>query len=146
PAPALIMHRLGGELAKQCEDDQRIGCLSANTAAELGREIDAVCTILDPDRQAWLETYRIVLERGQIEGHIRSELDAGVHAELIHSVLAGLRVAARVMPAENVQAQATAFIAGLCTPAGLTALHNHTAARTDLRSPGLPVSTESSPQ
>ncbi|MGO2616309.1 MAG: TetR/AcrR family transcriptional regulator, partial [Brevibacterium aurantiacum] len=69
-----------------------------------------------------------------------------VHAELIHSVLAGLRVAARVMPAENVQAQATAFIAGLCTPAGLTALHDHTAASTGIDSPGLPVSTESSPQ
>ena len=128
--PALLMHRLGGELAKQCEDDKRIGCLSANTAAELGREVDAVCTILDPDRRAWLETYRIVVERGQAEGHIRPELDAEVHAELIHSVLAGLRISARVMPADSVQAQLRAFIDGLCTPEGLA----------------VPVSTESSSQ
>ena len=123
PAPVLIMARLGGELSKQCEDDKRVGCLSANTAAELGREVDAVCTILDPDRQAWLETYRIVLERGQVDGHIRPELNAQVHAELIHSVLAGLRIAARVMPADHVHAQTRAFVDGLCTPAGLTALH-----------------------
>lgn len=147
PVPTLIMDRLGGELAKQCEDDQRIGCLSANTAAELGREVDAVCTILDPDRQAWLETYSIALERGQIEGHIRPELDAKVHSELIHSVLAGLRIAARVMPSDNVLTQSTAFIEGLCTPAGLAALRDHAAAQTlGRRSPGHSISTESSAQ
>lgn len=146
PAPALIMHRLGGALAGQCRDDKRIGCLSANTAAELGREVDAVSTILDPDRQAWLETYRIVLERGQFEGHIRSELDAAVHAELIHSVLAGLRVSVRVMPADNVQAQATAFVEGLCTPEGLAAFHDHAPLHVDSGSPGHPVSIEGGPQ
>ncbi|SDS38320.1 DNA-binding transcriptional regulator, AcrR family [Brevibacterium sandarakinum] len=147
PAPTLIMHRLGGELAKQCEDDKRIGCLSANTAAELGRDVDAVCTILDPDRRAWLETYSIVLERGQVEGHIRPDVDTKVHAELIHSVLAGLRIAARVMPADNVQAQANAFIEALCTPEGITALHNHTAPHTyDGRAPGHLISTEGSAQ
>lgn len=140
PTPTLITDRLGGELAGQCEDEKRIGCLSANTAAELGREVDAVTTILDPDRRAWIESYRLVLERGQVEGHIRSELDAKVHAELIHSVLAGLRIAARVvLPADNVLAQATAFIEGLCTPEGLTALHDH-------RAPGHLISTESSSQ
>lgn len=146
PAPALIMHRLGGALAEQFQNDKRIGCLSANTAAELGREVDAVSTILDPDRRAWLETYRIVLERGQVEGHIRSELDAAVHAELIHSVLAGLRVSVRVMLADNVQAQTTAFIEGLCTPEGLAAFHAHTPLHVDSDSPGHPVSTEGSPQ
>ena len=147
PAPTLIMDRLGGELAEQCEDDQRIGCLSANTAAELGREVDAVCTILDPDRQAWLDSYRLVLERGQVEGHIHSELDAKVHAELIHSVLAGLRIAARVMPADNVLAQARAFIEGLCTPEGFAALHGHTAPHTyGRKTPGHPITTESSTQ
>ena len=140
PAPTLIMDRLGGELARQCEDDKRIGCLSANTAAELGREVDAVTTILDPDRQAWLDAYSLVLERGQDEGHIRSELEAKVHGELIHSVFAGLRIAARVMPAGNVLTQATSFIEGLCTPEGLTALHNHTALHEHL------ISTESSSQ
>ncbi|MDN6122906.1 MAG: TetR/AcrR family transcriptional regulator [Brevibacterium sp.] len=147
PAPALIMDRLGGELSKQCEDDNRVGCLSANTAAELGREVDAVCTILDPDRRAWLESYRIVLERGQIDGHIRPSLDTEVHAELIHSVLAGLRIAARVMPPDSVHAQATAFIEGLCTPEGLTALHDHTPPhRYGAESPGHLISTESSAQ
>ncbi|MBM6591682.1 TetR/AcrR family transcriptional regulator [Brevibacterium sp. RIT 803] len=147
PAPTLIMHRLGGELAKQCEDDKRIGCLSANTAAELGREVDAVCTILDPDRQAWLEVYSIVLERGQVEGHVRPEVDTKVHAELIHSVLAGLRITARVMPADNVQAQASAFIEALCTPAGITALHNHMPPHAYVGSaPGHLISTEGSAQ
>lgn len=146
PAPTLIMDRLGGELAEQCEDDQRIGCLSANTAAELGREVDAVCTILDPDRVAWLETYRIVLDRGQVEGTIRPELDTEVHAELIHSVLAGLRISARVMPTDAVLAQATAFIEGLCTHEGRTALHDHTELHDTSCSPGHPISTEGNPQ
>ncbi|HCG54597.1 MULTISPECIES: TetR/AcrR family transcriptional regulator [Brevibacterium] len=147
PAPRLIMHRLGGELAKQCEDEARVGCLSANTAAELGREVDAVCAILDPDHQAWLESYRFVLERGQVEGHIRSELDAKVHAQLLSSVLAGLRIAARVMPADSVQSQATAFVEGLCTRKGLRALHDHTASHTYGRnSPGHLIATESSAQ
>ena len=139
PAPALIMDRLGGELSKQCEDDKRIGCLSANTAAELGREVDAVSTILDPDRAAWVDVYRSILKRGQAEGDIRSDLDATVHAELVYSVLAGLRIAARVMHSDNVQAQARAFVADLCTPAGLAQnLFHH-------RPPGQLVPNESSP-
>lgn len=126
PAPVLLMDRLGGELSKQCEDDKRVGCLSANTAAELGREVDAVSTILDPDREAWLDTYRLILDRGQHDGHIRSDLNAKVHAELIFSVLAGLRVAARVMPADTIHAQTSAFVEGLCTPEGLSALRTPT--------------------
>ncbi|MCM1013249.1 MULTISPECIES: TetR/AcrR family transcriptional regulator [unclassified Brevibacterium] len=122
PAPVLVFERLGGALAQQCADEKRTGCLSANTAAELGREVDAVCTILDPDRTAWLATYRALLDRGQTEGHIRPDLDAAVTAELIHSVLAGLRIAARVMPADNVQAQARTFVESLCTPDGVTTL------------------------
>lgn len=118
PAPALLFERLGGELAQQCADEKRIGCLSANTAAELGREVDAVCTILDPDRAAWLDTYRTLIVRGQAEGHLRSELDPKSTGELVQSVLAGLRVSARVMPAEDVDAQARTFVAALCTPAG----------------------------
>ncbi|WP_166968594.1 TetR/AcrR family transcriptional regulator [Brevibacterium atlanticum] len=122
PAPVLLYHRLGGQLAMQCEDEKRTGCLSANTAAELGREVDAVCTILDPDREAWLTTYRRLLERGQRSGHIRSELDPLVHARLIYSVLAGLRIAARVMPEDEVLSQARAFVACLCTPQGTATL------------------------
>ena len=122
PAPVLLFHRLGGQLAKQCEDEKRTGCLSANTAAELGREVDAVCTILDSDRDAWLTTYRSLLERGQEAGHIRPELNSQVHAQLIYSVLAGLRIAARVMPEDEVLSQARAFVAGLCTPAGAATL------------------------
>lgn len=134
PAPVLLMHRLGGELAKQCADENRTGCLSANTAAELGREVDAVCSILDPDRAAWVSTYRTVFERGQADGDIRPEIDAHVHAQLAHSVLAGLRIAARVMPTAEVLAQARAFVDGMCTPAGLRA------------SAGIPFPTENSPQ
>lgn len=122
PAPVLLMHRLGGELKKQCDDENRTGCLSANTAAELGREVDAVCSILDPDRDAWLDTYRGLLERGQEAGHIRAELDPPVHARLVHSVLAGLRIAARVMPEDEVLSQANAFVAGMCTPTGAATL------------------------
>ena len=118
PAPALLFERLGGELEKQCADERRIGCLSANTAAELGREVDAVCTILDPDRAAWLETYRTLITRGQADGYIRDDLDPKSSGELVQSVLAGLRVSARVMPAEDVDAQARTFVAALCTPAG----------------------------
>jgi TetR/AcrR family transcriptional repressor of nem operon len=122
PAPVLLYHRLGGQLAQQCEDEKRTGCLSANTAAELGREVDAVCTILDPDREAWLTTYRSLLERGQSAGYIQSELDPLVHARLIYSVLAGLRIAARVMPEDEVLSQARAFVTDLCTPAGAATL------------------------
>lgn len=122
PAPVLLMHRLGGELKKQCDDENRTGCLSANTAAELGREVDAVCSILDPDRDAWLDTYSGIIERGQTAGHILADLDPRIHSPLIHSVLAGLRIAARVMTTEDVLAQARAFVAGLCTPAGKATL------------------------
>lgn len=122
PAPVLLMHRLGGELKKQCDDENRTGCLSANTAAELGREVDAVCSILDPDRNAWLDTYSGIIERGQTAGHILADIDPRIHAPLIHSVLAGLRIAARVMTTEDVLAQARAFVAGLCTPAGRATL------------------------
>lgn len=122
PAPVLLMHRLGGELKKQCDDENRTGCLSANTAAELGREVDAVCSILDPDRNAWLDTYSGIIERGQTAGHILADIDPWIHAPLIHSVLAGLRIAARVMTTEDVLAQARAFVAGLCTPAGRATL------------------------
>lgn len=122
-APVLLMHRLGGELDRQCEDDKRIGCLSANTVAELGREVDAVCTILDPDRAAWLDVYQTVLERGQSARQFRADLAARIHAELTFSVLAGLRIAARAMDADQVHAQALAFVEGLCTPEGLQALH-----------------------
>ncbi|WP_152346178.1 TetR/AcrR family transcriptional regulator [Brevibacterium sp. CFH 10365] len=139
PAPVLLMHRLGGELEKQCEDENRTGCLSANTAAELGREVDSVCSILDPDRDAWLSTYAGIIERGQTSGHILDDLDPRIHAQLIHSVLAGLRTAARVMTTENVLAQARAFVTGLCTPAG----------RATLNHPGAPgsagASTKGSP-
>jgi len=122
PAPVLLMHRLRGELKKQCDDENRTGCLSANTAAELGREVDAVCSILDPDRNAWLDTYSGIIERGQTAGHILADIDPRIHAPLIHSVLAGLRIAARVMTTEDVLAQARAFVAGLCTPAGRATL------------------------
>lgn len=122
-APVLLMHRLGGELDRQCEDDKRIGCLSANTVAELGREVDAVCTILDPDRAAWLNVYQAVLERGQSARQIRADLDSRIHAELTFSVLAGLRIAARAMDASRVHAQALAFVESMCTPEGLQALH-----------------------
>lgn len=122
PAPVLLMHRLGGALEQQCEDENRTGCLSANTAAELGREVDAVCSILDPDRDAWLDTYSGIIERGQSADHILDDLDPRVHAQLIYSVLAGLRIAARVMPEDHVLAQARAFVAGLCTPAGKATL------------------------
>ncbi|WP_434592613.1 TetR/AcrR family transcriptional regulator [Brevibacterium sp. 1718] len=122
PAPVLLMHRLRGELKKQCDDENRTGCLSANTAAELGREVDVVCSILDPDRNAWLDTYSGIIERGQTAGHILADIDPRIHAPLIHSVLAGLRIAARVMTTEDVLAQARAFVAGLCTPAGRATL------------------------
>jgi TetR/AcrR family transcriptional repressor of nem operon len=122
PAPVLLMHRLGGALTQQCEDENRTGCLSANTASELGREVDAVCSILDADRDAWLDTYTGVLERGQEDGHVRTDIDPRIHAQLVHSVLAGLRIAARVMPADEVLAQAQAFVSGLSTPSGKAAL------------------------
>lgn len=133
PAPALLMHRLGGELTKQCADENRTGCLSANTAAELGREVDAVCSILDPDRDAWVAAYRTLIERGQATELIRPDIDANVHGELVQSVLAGLRIGARVLPAETVLAQARAFVENLCTPAGRAALD-------------APTPTESRPQ
>lgn len=139
PAPVLLMERLGGELTIQCADQKKIGCLSANTAAELGREVDAVSTILDADREAWIATYAALIARGQSAGDLLGDIDAAVHARLVFSVLAGLRIAARIMPASEVLDQVRAFVAGLCTPAGRATLDT-TGPRPGTPGPGTPDS------
>lgn len=126
PAPLVLFDRLDSELSAQCADDKRIGCLSANTVAELGRQMDSVSEILDENHDAWIETYSTIIDRGQESGHIRADIDPDVNADLFHSVLAGLRVAARVLPVKSIRAQSAAFVSGLCTDPGRTVLDSRT--------------------
>lgn len=128
-APVLLMERLGGELAHQCEDVKRVGCLSANTAAELGRALEPVNGILDANRSVWVQTYAELLRRGIAAGHIRPTIVPEVHGPLIQSVLAGLRITARISTPAEVQAQTRAFVASLCTETGAAALETSTPER-----------------
>jgi len=118
PAPVLIHERLAGQVLPQCEDDRRAGCLTVNTAVELGRSVADVAAIIDADRADWLATYAEVIRRGQREGHLRRELDPTVHAALLHTTLAGMRVTARIVDEDELRVQIDTFVAGWCTESG----------------------------
>ncbi|HWK90926.1 MAG TPA: TetR/AcrR family transcriptional regulator [Luteimicrobium sp.] len=122
PAPVVLRRRFTDALGDQCARDDRPGCLSVNTTVELGRSMDGVTALLDADRGAWIETYARILERGRVEGHVRPELDPHAFGPLVHSTLAGLRVAARVATPTEVRAQLDAFLDALSTDAGRAAL------------------------
>jgi len=127
PAPVVLRRRFTDALGDQCARDDRPGCLSVNTAVELGRSMDGVTALLDADRGAWIDAYAQILARGRDEGHVRPDVDPGTFGPLVHTTLAGLRVAARVATPDEVRAQLGAFLDALSTDAGRAALVAHPA-------------------
>jgi TetR/AcrR family transcriptional repressor of nem operon len=115
PAPVVLRRRIAEAIGAQCSRDDRAGCLSVNTAVELGRSMDAVAAILDADRARWLAAYTVVIERGQREGDLRPELDAAGLAALVHTTMAGLRVAARVATPAELERQIDVLLATMTT-------------------------------
>ncbi|GMA24462.1 TetR family transcriptional regulator [Luteimicrobium album] len=122
PAPVVLRRRFTDTLGDQCAREDRAGCLSVNTAVELGRSMDGVTALLDADRGAWIDAYARILARGREEGHVRPDVDPETFGPLVHTTLAGLRVAARVATPQEVRAQLDAFLDALSTDAGRTAL------------------------
>ncbi|MGC5168345.1 TetR/AcrR family transcriptional regulator [Luteimicrobium sp. DT211] len=122
PAPVVLRRRFTDALGDQCAREDRAGCLSVNTAVELGRSMDGIAALLDADRAAWIDAYARILARGRAEGHVRADVDADAFAPLFHTTLAGLRVAARVATPQEVRAQLDAFLDALSTDAGRQAL------------------------
>lgn len=122
PAPRLLHHRLTSQLLAQYADENRRGCLVVNTALELGRSIERYATIIDADREGWVELYAELIARGQRQRHLRAELDPRVSAGLLHTAMAGLRVTARIAPEAQIVEQIDALITGWCTPSGSTTL------------------------
>jgi TetR/AcrR family transcriptional repressor of nem operon len=122
PAPVVLRRRFSDALGDQCARDDRPGCLSVNTTVELGRSMDGVTALLDADRGAWIDAYVRILARGRDEGHVRPDVDPGTFGPLVHTTLAGLRVAARVATPAEVRAQLDVFLDALSTDAGRAAL------------------------
>ncbi|GAA4845654.1 TetR/AcrR family transcriptional regulator [Luteimicrobium xylanilyticum] len=122
PAPVVLRRRFADALGDQCARDDRLGCLSVNTAVELGRSMVGVTALLDADRSAWIDAYARILARGRDEGDIRPDVDPHAFGPLVHTTLAGLRVAARVATPDEVRAQLDAFLSALSTEAGREAL------------------------
>ncbi|MFC8731761.1 TetR/AcrR family transcriptional regulator [Luteimicrobium sp. NPDC057192] len=122
PSPVVLRRRFTDALGDQCARDDRPGCLSVNTTVELGRSLDGVTALLDADRGAWIDAYARILARGRDEGHVRPDVDPETFGPLVHTTLAGLRVAARVATPDEVRAQLDAFLDALSTDAGRAAL------------------------
>jgi TetR/AcrR family transcriptional regulator, transcriptional repressor for nem operon len=96
PAKVVLRQALLFLVRSDLEQPERRGCLATNSAVEFGR-IDQDVTVRVLDFFARTEgAFRALLERGQREGDIRSELDAADTASMLLSAAIGWHVLARV--------------------------------------------------
>lgn len=115
-----LRHRLLDDVLAQAADHSRAGCLSVNTAIEMGRELEEAAAILDADREAWVGSYALLLTQAAEAGDLLVVDDVVIRqrAAVLHTVLAGLRVAARVLDGAALAAQVDALLASWATEAG----------------------------
>ena len=130
--------RLLGGVMEQCADEHRDGCLSVNTAVELGRSMPQAAEVLDADRDAWIEAYARVLAQAEADGDLTPGQDHRLLGATLHTLLAGLRVAARVISQEALAAQVDALLASWATRQGKDTLAT-LVTRTSLATPPAPA-------
>lgn len=115
---AKLRHRLLDDVQAQSADDSRQGCLSVNTAVELGSSVESVAQILHADRERWVASHAALLVQAQEEGQLLPAPDFPARAALLLTFLAGLRVSARLLDAGALGTQVDALLGSWATPSG----------------------------
>lgn len=80
------------------DNPDRRGCLATNCAVEFGRLDDAVATQVRGLFDQAERVFESLVERGQREGDIRSDVDAKALASMLLNTTTGLHVLARLEP------------------------------------------------
>jgi AcrR family transcriptional regulator len=83
-------------LAGQQEFADRRSCLIVNAAVELGRSDETVARLARESLLAFRNLMAELISDGQADGSVRKDRSAGELAVVVHAMLNGLQVAARV--------------------------------------------------
>lgn len=83
------------------QDPGRDGCLLVNTALEVSPHDEEIAGIVAEAMAAVEKFFRDSLEAAKIEGDVRQDLDAAATAQVLMTLLAGIRVFARSGPDRN---------------------------------------------
>ncbi|GAC70924.1 TetR/AcrR family transcriptional regulator [Gordonia soli] len=83
-------------LTEQFDTADRRGCLVINAAVEMGTSDDGVAAAARVNLTGFDDMLTDIVTRGQDDGSIRADRGARELAELVHAVINGLQVAARV--------------------------------------------------
>jgi TetR/AcrR family transcriptional regulator, transcriptional repressor for nem operon len=118
PALSLLRSRLLDGVQAQAREGSRDGCLTVNVGIELGRSLPEAAAIVDADREAWVRCYAALLERATRQGDLAFDGDPLALGAALHTLLAGLRVAARTLAPDELGREVDAVLGTWATAAG----------------------------
>ncbi|SDS52294.1 TetR/AcrR family transcriptional regulator [Microlunatus soli] len=102
-----ILERLLREtIAIQFRTDDHRTCMVLAASVELGRSDEQIAELARHNLAAFADTITRIIERGQCDGTLRSDLAAGDLARMLHAMLNGLQIVGRVSE-DDVAIQAT---------------------------------------
>lgn len=121
-ALVLLRTRLLESVQAQAREGSRDGCLTVNVGVELGRSMPEAADIIDADREAWVRAYGALLERAKGDGDLVFDGDPLALGAALHTLLAGLRVAARMQTPSELGCEVDALLGTWASEAGRTLL------------------------
>lgn len=92
----LLEELLRDSVQRQFATADRRTCLALAASMELGAEDPEIAAIARHNLQNFTDTITELIERGQCDGSITSELPAADLARMVHAMLSGLQVVGRV--------------------------------------------------
>jgi TetR/AcrR family transcriptional repressor of nem operon len=98
PAKDLLREALLFFVKGDLDNPDRRGCLATNSAVEFGRLDEAVATQVRSLFDQAESVFETLVERGQREGDIRSDVDAKALASMLLNATTGLHVLSRLEP------------------------------------------------
>lgn len=96
PVRAVLRDFLLDAADGQLADPQRRGCLALSAAVEIGMDDPGVADLARRDFDHLVESFRVLIERGQRDGEISPDRDALALARLVHASLVAIHALGRV--------------------------------------------------